>query len=356
MSNWSLAGNGMKQRWILAAAACMVMARTVAGQTMAMHHHEAGRSAATIRSFLDKGDLVFEVGPVRLPANAMHDDVAQPPSLMVLAGVDGWAHGYSIEIIDSAGRQVPQKVLHHVNVIAPQKRELFSQIMLRLAAAGPETAAVGLPWFLGYPIRSGDSVLVTAMFHNPSSTDYGTIFMRVRMPLKQKGVLGAMAIYPFYLDVMPPAGSHSFDLPAGRSEKYWEGKPAVPGRILGLSGHLHKYGTSLRLEDRTTGKVIWEGRPKVDSAGEVQAMPVKRFLATFGVGLDTSHTYRLTAVYDNPTGAPIIDGGMGALGGVFKPGDEAWPAVSPKDPEYVLDWNIQLRLDTSRDKKGPHGN
>ena len=32
-----------------------------------------------------------------------------------------------------------------------------------------------------------------------------------------------------------------------------------------------------------SGKVIWEGRPKVDSSGEVQEMPVKRFLASFGV-------------------------------------------------------------------------
>ena len=332
------------------------MAGAAAAQTME-HHHHAGSSTATLRTFEDKGDLVFELGPIRLPANAMHDDVVQPPPLTVLAGSDGWAHGYSIELIDSAGRPVPQKVIHHVNVIAPQKRELFSQIMLRLAAAGAETAPVGLPWFLGYELSKGDSILVSAMFHNPTPVDYGDVRLRVRMPLKKRGVVGAMAIYPFYLDVMPPAGSHSFDLPAGRSVQYWEGRPAAPGRILGLSGHFHKYGTSLTLEDRTAGKIIWEGRPKVDKNGEVEAMPVKKFLATFGVAVDTSHTYRLTAVYDNPTGEPIVDGGMGALGGVFKPADaKAWPGVSPKHPDYVLDWNITWRLDTSRDKKGPHGN
>ena len=327
---------------------------SVGAQTGDHRHHGAAPSTATLRTFEEKGDLVFELGPIRLPANAMHDDISQPPPLTVLAGVEGWAHGYTIELIDSAGRAVPQKVVHHVNVIAPQKRELFSEIMLRLAAAGSETAPVGLPWFLGYQLGKSDSVLVSAMFHNPSSTDYGTVFLRVRMPLKKKGVVGAMAIYPFYLDVMPPAGSHSFDLPPGRSVQFWEGKPAISGRILGLSGHLHKYGTSLTLEDRTTGKVIWEGRPKVDANGEVQAMPLKKFLRSFGVSVDTSHTYRLTAVYDNPTGEPIIDGGMGALGGVFKPGDKKWPAVSPKHPDYVLDWNITYRLDTSRDKKGVH--
>ena len=342
------------KRLLVAVFLGSIVGVSAAAQTGDHRHHGAAPSTATLRTFEEKGDLVFELGPIRLPANAMHDDISQPPPLTVLAGAEGWAHGYTIELIDSAGRVVPQKVVHHVNVIAPQKRELFSEIMLRLAAAGSETAPVGLPWFLGYQLAKSDSVLVSAMFHNPSSTDYGTVFLRVRMPLKKKGVVGAMAIYPFYLDVMPPAGSHSFDLPPGRSVQFWEGKPAISGRILGLSGHLHKYGTSLTFEDRTTGKIIWEGRPKVDANGDVHAMPLKKFLKTLGVAVDTSHTYRLTAVYDNPTGEPIVDGGMGALGGVFKPGDKNWPSVSPKHPDYVLDWNITYRLDTSRDKKGVH--
>jgi hypothetical protein len=343
----------MKRKLIVAIIVVAGNALPSQGQ-MVMHDHAAMVSTATLRTLVDKGDLVFELGPINLPANAMHDDIAQPPPLAVAVGADGWLHGYTVELVNAAGKAVPQSVVHHVNVIVPQKRELFSQIMLRLAAAGAETAPVGLPWFLGYQVSKNDSVLVSAMFHNPSKTGYGNVYLRVRMPLTRRHVVGAMAIYPFYMDVMPPAGSHSFDLPAGRSEHYWEGKPAIAGRILGLSGHLHKYGTSLKLEDRTEGKVIWEGKPTVDAKGEVQAMPVKKFLATFGVGVDPTHTYRLTAVYENPTGAPVIDGGMGALGGVFKPGDSPWPAVSRSDPDYVLDWRITNRLDTSRDVHGGH--
>jgi hypothetical protein len=335
----------------------LVLTAVASGESLAQMthaHHVAAPSTATLRSRVDKGDLVLEVGPITLPANAMHDDISQPPPLAIPLGEEGWVHGYSIEIVDSAGRTVPQRVVHHVNVISPQKRELFSPIMLRIAAAGAETAPVGMPWFLGYQIRKTDSVLVTAMFHNPTSTNYGPVTLRVRMPLTKRHLVGAVTIFPFYLDVMPPAGSHSFDLPPGRSERFWEGKPAIGGRILGLSGHLHKYGTLLRLEDRTAGTIVWEGRPAVDKNGEVQAMPVKKFLSTLGYGIDPTHTYRLTAVYENPTGAPVIDGGMGALGGVFKPGDSAWPAVNLTDPEYVLDWRIQYRLDTSRDVKGGH--
>jgi hypothetical protein len=342
------------KRQVFAIFAATTMFGIVASGQMPMHDHSMG-SMATLKAVVDRGDLVFELGPIDLPANAKHEDIHQPPPLTVSVGVDGWLRGFTIELVDSGGRPVPQTVVHHVNVIIPQKRELFSPIMLRLAAAGAETAPVGLPWFLGYQVRQADSVLVSAMFHNPSAIGYEAVRLRVRMPLTRKRLVGAMAVYPFYMDVMPPAGSHSFDLPAGRSERFWEGSPAIGGRILGISGHMHKYGVALRLEDRTDGKIIWEGKPAVDEKGEVTAMPIKRFVKTFGVGIKSTHVYRLTAVYENPTGAAVIDGGMGALGGVFLPRDSiGWPAVDLANPDYVLDWRITYRLDTSRDVHAGH--
>ena len=344
----------MRKRCVIFVLSATVGSLARGQMPMMMHDHALG-SMATLKTVVDKGDLVFELGPIDLPANAAHDAIHQPPPLTIPVGVDGWLRGYTIELVDSAGRAVPQTVVHHVNVIIPQKRELFSPIMLRLAAAGAETAPVGLPWFLGYEVRQTDSVLVSAMFHNPSKTGYEQVYLKVRMPLTKKRRMGAMTVFPFYMDVMPPAGSHSFDLPAGRSERFWEGSPAIYGRILGVSGHVHKYGVSLRLEDRTSGKVLWEGKPTVDEQGEVVAIPIKKFVTTFGVGVHPDHIYRLTVEYDNTTGGPIVDGGMGALGGVFLPGDaDRWPAVDRVNPEYVLDWRITYRLDTSRDVHGGH--
>jgi hypothetical protein len=343
------------RRQLLGMMAWVAMSAVTARAQMVMAHDHPMAKPAVLTAVVDNGDLVFQLGPIDLPAHAMHEDIQQPPPMTVPVGVDGWLHGYTIELTDSAGRVVPQTVVHHVNVIIPQKRELFSPIMLRLAAAGAETAPVGLPWFLGYHVTPADSVLVSAMFHNPTGTGYGKVYLRVRMPMTRRHVIGAMTIFPFYMDVMPPAGSHSFDLPVGRSERYWEGSPAIAGRILGVSGHVHKYGVLLRLEDRTDARILWEGKPTVDEHGEIVAIPVKKFVTTFGVGIEPSHVYRLTVVYENPTGAPVIDGGMGALGGVFKPGDaDRWPAVDRVNPEYVLDWRITYRLDTSRDVHGGH--
>lgn len=292
------------------------------------------------------GAVTLELGPIVLPAHAGHDDVRQPPPLTIAMPADGWISGYDVELVDANGKPIPRVVLHHVNVISTTKRELFSDIMLRIAAAGAETAPVTMPSVVGYRVHAGDSLLVSAMFHNPTAQSF-VATLRIRFPFKDsRSFVKAVGIAPFYLDVMPPAGSHSFDVPPGRSEHYWEGKPAIGGRILGVSGHVHKYGSLLRLEDRTAGTVLWEVKPDTDAHGEVVAIPISKFVTHFGLRIRPDHVYRLTAVYDNPTGAMIVDGGMGALGGVFLPErGAAWPRVNRESAEFRVDYRLTYRLD-----------
>src|SRR5690606_38333091 len=101
---------------------------------------------------------------------------------------------------------------------------------------------------------------------------------------------------------------HAYDLPPGKSQKSWEGRPAISGRLLGVGGHLHDYGVLLRLEDVTAGKVIWEAEPILDESGSVVGMPMKKFFWRLGVPIRADHVYRLTAFYDNPTGRMIPEG------------------------------------------------
>lgn len=330
---------------VLALGAALLAPRAGVAQVRAAMS-AAAAPVASLRALRENGALVLELGPVDVPAAAGEDAMESPPPLTVAVPVDGWLRGYDVELVDAAGRRVPHELLHHVNVIAPQRRELFSAIMLRVAAAGSETAPVTLPWFVGYRVHRGDSLLVTAMLHNPTGTSYRGVRLRVRFPVRDGASwLGAVSVFPFYLDVMPPAGGHSFDLPPGRSERYWEGSPAIPGRILGVGGHLHQYGVLLRLEDRTAGKVLWEGKPTVDSTGEVVAMGQTKFVWRLGLSVYPDHVYRLTAFYDNPTGTTIVDGGMGALGGAFLPARGAvWPGVTRTAPDYLTDLRVTYRL------------
>ena len=301
-------------------------------------------------------EYVIDIGPVSMPAHGGHGDVEQPSPLALELPVDGWLRGLSFDLVDEKGQQLPRRMLHHLNLIVPDRRELFSQIMLRIGAAGPETKPYVLPWFLGYRVRPGDSLLVTAMLHNPTAQEHQGVRLLVRLQMSPPARwLRPLAIRPVYLDVMPPAGVHAYDLPPGRSVKSWEGRPAVASRLLAAGGHLHQYGTSLRLEDVTSGKVIWEMRPKLDAGGEVVGMPTRYFLP-FGVPLSPDHRYRLSAEYDNPTGKVLPGGGMGALGGiVLPPSGNEWPGVARSDSVYQHDVWVTTGLGSSRHGSPDHG-
>lgn len=310
-------------------AAAVLVAGAVAAQDAALH----------VRNDTENSELVFTVGPLDLPTEA-HGGVKQPKTQAVAVPTDGYLHGFTTEIVDVQGRKLPSALLHHVNIIAPERRELFSQIMQRVGAAGAETGPVKLPWFLGYPVKRGDSLIFVVMLHNPTQTHYEGAEVRVRMKYSNaSGILPRLAIQPFHMDVMPPAGYHAYTLPPGRSSKSWEAKPAVAGRVLALGGHLHKYGKTLRFEDVTAGKVLWEVKPQTDASGDVVSVPSKFFLWRFGRRLDPSHTYRFTAEYENPTGQAIEGGAMGTLGGVFLPSED-WPPVNRTHQEYIEDLQI----------------
>ena len=318
----------------------LLLTASVASAQMQM-----GMAMPSLKIEQTDGNLIFEVGPVELPAHADHHEIMQPPPFTTVFPVGGWFHGFTVDLVDAHGNPIPKELLHHVNVIAPGKRELFSGIMLRLGASGSETSPVLLPRMLGYRAEKGDSLLVSAMLHNPTDKSY-TATLRIIAPYtSDHSYVGALGIYPFYMDVMPAAGSHSFDVPPGHSEHFWEAKPAIDGRILGVSGHVHKYGTELRLEDRTTSKLIWRATPTTDSTGEIVGMPIDKFFLTFGIPIYPDHVYRLTAVYENPTGAPIADGGMGALGGAFFPTNKSWPSIDRSSQDYLTDARLSYRVD-----------
>lgn len=291
-------------------------------------------------------EIVLSYGPFDLPANvARHGNAAEPPPRWVTIPDDAWIHGYWVEMIDKHGAKVPSSTLHHVNVIATQQRELFSPIMLRIAAASSETEPVKLPRFFGLDAKKGDTLLVRALMHNPTEKDYQGARILVHFPVtKRNSTIGSRRIQPFYLDVTAPAGPHAFDIPPGSSEQFWETKPAITVKILGMTGHVRKYATSMRFEDRTTGKTIWKTKIDTTANGEPKTIPLERFIIPLGKEIRADHTYRLTVVYSNPTRETIVNGGMGTLGGVvLVAGDVKWPVVDHKDPEFKMDQRAMWR-------------
>lgn len=290
-----------------------------------------------VRHEAEAGDLITLLGPFVLPTtgNTMRLTAAE----VVVVPVDGWLTSFRTRILDTEGRPLTNRVLHHINVVRPGQRELFFPIMQRIAAAGQETGEIRTPFPFGVPVSAGDTLLIAAMIHNPTGAPIEVV-VESRFHYETTAWLDRIPVQPFHLDIEPPPVGAAFDLPPGRSERTWEGSPAVDVHVLAVGGHIHRLGQELRLEEvRPDGsaRVLWRTAPELDADGQVARVPRKTFLLRGGIVLSADRMYRLVAVYDNPTGAVIPDGGMAEIAGVAR-AKRGWPAADRSDPWFHADY------------------
>jgi hypothetical protein len=309
----------------------------------------AGLPTALVTADARKGELVIELPPVDLPAGAGHHTTDQPPVSLAELPTGGAIYGFRTELVDETGRRLAPQLIHHFNVLDPSHRELFLPIAQRMAAGGRETGEIRMPRLLfGAPFTGGAKVVASAMLHNPTAENYRGVRVRIVLyytPDSRPWPL--FRVFPWQLDVGFPVGDKSFDLPPGRSERAYEGSPAVPGDIVVIGGHLHEYGVSIELSDATSGELIWRAQPVQGDKGDVVAMPIGKLygLTHIGAHIVPEHRYRVRVVYDNPTGKVLPEGGMGVVGGLFVPdGDVPWPTINPNDSLYQEDLRHFLRL------------
>ena len=300
-----------------------------------------------------KGEMFIDLAPVDLPAHASHHEVVQPPVAMLELPASGSVYAFRVAMVDSAGRELPSVLIHHFNLIDPDHRELFLPISRRMIAAGKETGAMSIPWLLfGFPVERGERVLASAMLDNPTDSSYHQA--RVRLVLSYTPAGRPWPFFraePFQLDVAFPVGDKSFDLPPGRSSRSYEASPAVPGVIMGIGGHVHRYAQRLEFADATTGHIIYQASPLTDSGGEIVGVPIARLYrwSRLGTHIVPAHRYRVTVYYDNP-GQLIPAGGMGVVGGLFVPDRGAtWPATDRTDSLYQRDLRHAMRVGGDHD-------
>ena len=287
-------------------------------------------------------ELVIEVGAVDLPAHAMAEHSRELVYQLTHVPFDAWVHGFRVEISEVHGRPVPHRVLHHIDTTRPAARDLFLPVAQRFVALGSETRAERLPrWLAGVQLHRGEPLLVSTMLHNPTDTSYAGV--RVRLVLSYSPTRPLREVAGFRLDVMFPTGPMEFDLPPGRTVRAWDGSPTVAARLLGITGHLHKYGGWIELEDLTAHQVIWRARPRTDRQGEVRSMPVSFPHLGLGQRVSPTHRYRITASYFNPTGHTIPEGGMAKVAGIYTPA-EPLPPVDVRDALYQHDLRYLLGL------------
>jgi hypothetical protein len=324
---------------LLAAATAAGSGGTLAAQDRPPIPH-AGHRYIRAGDHADRHVLEVVIGPVRLPAGMHHYRV---PTQVVDVPDVGWIRGFSWEITDSAGAHLPDRLLHHVNLIDPDRRQLFTPISRRIMAAGRETRAASLPPVIGIPTHPDMRFVVASMFANSSKESFDRAYLHIRLEYVPRNdpLIHPLSSYPVYMDVMGPLGVKDFAVPPGRTEHSWEGSPAVDGRILGLGTHMHDFATRVRLEDVTTGDLLWSTRPYAGPDGRVYSVPTADFWLQGGLPIRHDHVYRVTVTYENPLDHATPLGGMGLVAGLYVPasGAEA-PPVDRSDPTYRQDlWN-----------------
>lgn len=299
----------------------------------------------------DQGsEITIELPAVDLPAAPSGHHGVDVPAAAGEFPVGGAIYGFRAEAVDADGRLLPPDVIHHFNVMDPADRELFLPISRRLLAVGKETGVVRLPRLLvGARFRKGERIVANAMLHNPDGQARRGVRVRMVVMYTPEGrPWPLLAGAPWQLDVAFPVGDKSFDLPPGRSERVYEGSPAVAGDLAVIGGHLHEYGQIIELWDATEDKLIWRGEPAPTNDGKIGAVPIGKLygLTRIGAHITPDHRYRIRVVYDNPTTGVVSAGGMGVVAGLFIPDRGAvWPSADPSDSLYQKDLRHFLGID-----------
>src|SRR5438445_738589 len=136
----------------------------------------------------------------------------------------------------------------------------------------------------------------------------------VRLPVFQAVIPVSSSICHFHLEVVDPAGRR---LPPAMLHHFNLSDPDRRELFLPIGLHI------------------------MAASKEPPAAPVPRLRFVRRVAPD--HRYRLTAVYETPTGRVLRDGGMGAVAGLLVPDRGAtWPAVDPADSVYRADLHDTL--------------
>jgi hypothetical protein len=254
--------------------------------------------------------------------------------------VDGWVRGFRAILKDQANNRLPRTRIHHLILADLERRQLVHPAIERLFAIGQETEDVVLPKTIGVPLRRGTRLALKGAC-TPAAGG-GPVSLALELvwtPANQ--FPHPVSVLPFYVDVhlKNVLDTNTFDLPPGRSMTSYEFRVPVGGWLLAVGGHLHDYGVAVQLEDASSGRIISRLQATRSPSGKVLSVERKLYGITGpGLKLKAGTGYRLVAIFDNPTGATIEDGGMAHLVGLFEPEDlRRWPLISTADADLQED-------------------
>jgi hypothetical protein len=208
-----------------------------------------------------------------------------------------WVIAYKTEVVDAQGRPPAANYLCHT-FFGDQRVVQKQDAEMRAVYSDHYTPEVRLPEGLGIRLTPEDSLHWMPMFNN-REIEPTRVSMKVRLRvIRDKDV--RKPLRPVYSTLRSVQVPHLYFVAPGRDEKQVTFELPFDGRIHFVGSHIHPYGVSMELYNETRGERVWLGKPReVYSSAE-------------GYGVKAGERYRITAVYENPTKAPID-----AMAGMF---------------------------------------
>lgn len=310
-------------------------------------------AAVSLRVERDRGLVVMEAGPFDVSPTEFHEErpgghaahARTSPLVRFQWPVAGWYRGFRVRLIDETGNTLPDGILHHVIGVNFDRRQVVYPVPERFLGVGTETRDILLPEQLGIPLSRGSDLGVYASWQNETGEALEGVYLQVTLAYTSANVdREPEEVVPIYIDTNNViGGTNAYDLPPGHHQRSYDFEVPVDGALLGLSGHLHDYGLSVRLEDVETGEVLVELEGITDDEGHVHAVEQRIFRRLFGllddrISLEKGRRYRVVGEYYNPTGETIEDGAMAHLSGIFAPSTmDGWADVDTTSVAYRAD-------------------
>lgn len=321
---------------------------------------------AKVRIDNARKEVVVTVGPFHvaaMPPGMHHEDMAEmndhnTPVIRFAWPVTGWLRGFSMEVTGADGKTIDPKVIHHLIGVNFDRRQLVYPAFERIFGIGQETGSALVPKSIGVPLKNGTKMGMYMAWQNETGKDLDDVTITLRLPFSPSNLNPKpVDALPIYMDVnLTVGGMDHYDSPAGHSEKTYEFTVPTSGRLLAFGGHLHDYGSMVRLEEVATGKTIAKVTAVRTAQGKVTG--VSRSLPGVtgeGIKLKSGTRYRVVGVYDNPTGAPIKSV-MAHMVGLFAPDDlSRWPAIDMTDKGTIADLADLNRLGKAAGGHEHHG-
>ena len=178
----------------------------------------------------------------------------------------------------------------------------------RFFATGNERTAISFPPGYGYRVRWYDSwnMLVDLMNH---STTEKTVYVQVTYTTRPSWE-SVKSVRPVWLDI-DQCGDSEYSIPAGYSDKHWDWKVNVPGKVVAALGHVHGHGIAVEATNESEGgKSICRSRATLDPADVHSVLAMSTCSGDPLARVKAGQTVRLHSEYQSPHAADDVMGIM----------------------------------------------